>query len=126
MRKIILVAAMVLVSASAQAGDRSLSLSAATRSAPQTTHDHHPDHANQRSRAGGRCAEICRPPAGDPGCRARRGDGSRRDHDDDGLSAGHDEQACTEDDGEGRQAQAQAAWTERRIIAELHRHGIYW
>lgn len=126
MRKIILVAAMVLASASAQAGDRSLSLSAApeqasaqpaTMATAATTQmcevtpataapkyiDRPPVVPAIAPVAATAPAAITATPAPAPTAKtmARAGNAKRK------HTLKH-------------------TWTERRIVSELHRHGIYW
>ncbi|MBR0819131.1 hypothetical protein [Bradyrhizobium liaoningense] len=111
MRKIILVAAMVLASASAHAGDRSLSLSTAT-AAPQaatTTQISEVAPATEAPRY------VERPPAVSAPAPAVATDPA--------VTATSKPATKTAKAGKPKHKRS---WTEGRIISELHRHGIYW
>ena len=119
MRKIILVVAMVLVSASAQAGDRSLSMATAndansapqattvttaattqvSEAAPVTDAPKYVDRLPAVSTTAPAAATASAPTATQPGPKST----ARAD-----------------------KPKHKRAWTEGRIISELHRHGVYW
>ncbi len=114
MRKIILVAAMLLASASAQAGgSRGLSLAAAGEqgSAPQTTTSSTTSVTTRVSEAAPATEApkySDRPPAVS-------------------LSApAATTRPATKSAARADMPKHRRSWTERRIISELHRHGIYW
>jgi hypothetical protein len=125
MRKVILVAAMVLVSASAQAGgSRSLSLAAANEQQGQA-----PQAAVTPAAATTQVSEVA-PVAAVPAYVDRPPAVS---------TTGPDSPATTTSTSTPAVAQPvpkttakvdkhkhNRSWTEARIISELHRHGIYW
>jgi hypothetical protein len=125
MRKIILVASMVLVSASAQAGDRSLSMSAGTEqtSAPQITTVAAPTtHISEVAPATEAPKYVDRPPAipapapvvaTAPAVTTTAAP----------APAPAAKPVKTAKAGRSKHV---PYWSERRIIAELHRHGIYF
>jgi hypothetical protein len=123
MRKIILVAAMVLVSASAQAGDRSLSISpgAEQTSAPQVTTTAAPTtHISEVAPSTGAPKYVDRPPVVSAPAPVVAT-----------APAATTTAAPTSATKPAKMARAgkpkhKPYWIERRIIAELHRHGIYW
>ncbi|WFU81489.1 hypothetical protein QA645_01720 [Bradyrhizobium sp. CIAT3101] len=121
MRKIILVAAMVLVSASAQAGDRSLSLSTVT-AAPQATTT---TQISEVAPAVEAPKYVDRPPAipaAEPAVAPAPA----------ATTTTASAPVTTSNPAPKAKTTAKAEkprhkrWTEGRIIAELHRHGIYW
>jgi hypothetical protein len=108
MRKIILVAAMVLVSASAQAsGSRGLILASADdpAAAPQATQavpsTEAPKYVDRPS------AASTTPPAASP-------------------AAASTTQGAKPAIAKADKPKHRRYWTEGRIISELHRHGSYW
>ena len=121
MRKIILVAAMVLVSASAQAcGSRSLSLAAANdqASAPQATvaPAATPTQVSEVAPVATAPAYVDRPPAVStiaPGATTS-------------TSTPAATQPAQKPTAKAGRPRHNKTWTESRIISELHRHGIYW
>ncbi|MDH6261412.1 hypothetical protein [Bradyrhizobium sp. BR13661] len=129
MRKIVLVAAMVLVSASAHAGDRSLSVSPVTEqsSAPQTTTPAAPaTHTTEVAPATQDPKYFDRPPvvslaapvvATAPAAPTTATPASTT------KPAKIAKPART---AKASTPRLKPYWTERRIVAELHRHGIYW
>lgn len=122
MRKIILVAAMVLVSASAQAGDRSLSLSTAT-AAPQTTSAATP--ATQISEVAPAVEApkyVDRPPA-IPAVAPAAAPAPTTPTTASAPAASQPAQKTT---AKADKPRHKKYWTEGRIISELHRHGVYW
>ena len=118
MRKIILVAAMVLVSASAQAGGpRSLSLAAANEQAPAA-----PATATTQVSEVAPVSDapkyVDRPPAVSATTAAPVAATTTTS----APAASQPAQKTTaKADKPGHKR-----WTEGRIIAELHRHGVYW
>ena len=124
MRKIILVAAMVLVSASAQAGDRSLSLSTAT-AAPQTITTTIPTtQISEVAPAVEAPTYVDRPPAipaAEPAV-ATAPAATTATTTPAPVTTGQPAPKTTAKADKPRHKR----WTEGRIIAELHRHGIYW
>ncbi|WP_426410523.1 hypothetical protein [Bradyrhizobium ganzhouense] len=126
MRKIILVAAMVLVSASAFAGDRSLSMAPVTEqsSAPQATTTVAPaTHTSEVAPAAQAPKYVDRPPAvstPSPVVAAAPA-----------TTTGAAPASTIKPVKPARTARVSKPkhkpyWTERRVIAELHRYGIYW
>lgn len=116
MRKIILVAAMVLVSASAQAGgSRSLSLAAANEQVPAapTTAT---TQVSEIAPVSDAPKYVDRPPAVSaiaPAAAATT------------TSAPAATRPVAKTTAKAEKPRHKR-WTEGRIIAELHRHGIYW
>ena len=130
MRKIILVAAMVLASASAQAGDRSLSLSGAAGPtvAPQATPTAAP--ATQISDVAPAVEApkyVDRPPAVSAPAPAPAPAAATAPAATSTTSTAAPV-ATTKPAKTARveKPKRKHEWTERRIISELHRHGIYW
>ena len=119
MRKIILVAAMVLVSASAQAGDRSLSM--ATNSAPQTTTATTAATTQMSEAAPVADAPkyVDRPPAVSTTAPAAATTTTT-------TSAPTATQPAPKSTAKADKPKHKRYWTEGRIISELHRHGVYW
>ena len=126
MRKIILVAAMVLASAAAHAGERSLSMSPVTDqpSAPQSTTTTAP--ATQTSEAAPVSQAPYRPPvvsipapvvATAPAVTTAATPAS---------TIKPTRLAKPARTARVSQPRHKPYWTERRIVAELHRHGFYW
>ena len=127
MRKIILVAAMVLASASAHAGDRSLSLSGAAGPtvAPQATPTAAP--ATQISDVAPSVEApkyVDRPPAVSAPAPAPAPAAATAP----AATPTAAPVATTKPAKTARveKPKRKREWTERRIISELHRHGIYW
>ncbi|SDH00110.1 hypothetical protein SAMN05216338_1004245 [Bradyrhizobium sp. Rc2d] len=131
MRKIILVAAMLLVSASAQAGGpRSLSLAAAGEqtSAPQTT-------TSATATATTQLSEVAptteapkysdRPPAVSLSAPAAATAPAATTPTTSSAPVATTKPA-TKTTARADKPKHKRSWTERRIISELHRHGIYW
>ena len=132
MRKIILIAGFVLASATAQAGERSLSLAgsdvlAAPASAPAKIADA-PKTAEAPQAIEAPKAEapkyIERPAAVEPQTETPKAETPKAD-------APKVEQTTTESAKPVKTAKAEKPrhkryWTEGRIISELHRHGVYW
>jgi hypothetical protein len=130
MRKLILIAGLVLASATAQAGDRSLSLAASdtptvaapTRAGDTPTTAEAPQ-AVAAPQADAPKAEapkyVERPAAVEPAVEAPK------------ALQGNPEPAKPVADKTASAPKAEKPrrkryWTESRIIGELHRHGIYW
>ncbi|SDI72905.1 MULTISPECIES: hypothetical protein [Bradyrhizobium] len=127
MRKFILIAGFVLASATAQAGERSLSLAgsdvlAAPASAPAKIADA-PKTAEAPQAVEAPKVEapkyIERPAAVEPKAETPKAETAKV------------EQTATESAKPAKTAKADKPrhkryWTEGRIISELHRHGIYW
>ena len=122
MRKIILVAAMVLASASAQAaGPRSLSLATASEqaSAPQatatiavTTQVSEAAPVTEAPKYFDRPPAISAPaPAAAPAV---------------ATTTSAPAATATKTTAKVNKPKHKRTWTEGRIISELHRHGIYW
>ena len=132
MRKFILIAGFVLASATAQAGERSLSLAgsdvlAAPASAPAKIADA-PKTAEAPQAIEAPKAEapkyIERPAAVEPQTETPKAETPKAD-------APKVEQTTTESAKPVKTAKAEKPrhkryWTEGRIISELHRHGVYW
>ena len=121
MRKIVLVAAMVLVSASAQAGgSRSLSLAAANdqASAPQATvaPTAAPPQVSEADPATTAPAYVDRSPAVSTTAPAATIS----------TSTPAAAQPAPKTTAKADKPRHNKSWTESRIISELHRHGIYW
>jgi cell division septation protein DedD len=132
MRKFILIAGFVLVSATAQAGERSLSLAgsdvlAARASAPVKVADApkiaEAPQAVEAPRVEAPKADapkyIERPAAVEPKAETPKAETAKV------------EQTTAESAKPAKTAKADRPrhkryWTEGRIISELHRHGIYW
>lgn len=119
MRKIVLVAAMVLVSASAHAGDRGLSLSTAT-AAPQiaaattlTTQMSEVAPAVEAPKYVDRPPAI---PAPAPAVTATTVT----------SAPVTTVKPATKTTAKADRSRHKRTWTEARIISELHRHGVYW
>ena len=123
MRKIILVAAMVLVSASAHAGDRSLSMAPGTEqtSAPQVTTTAAPTtHISEVAPATGAPKYVDRPPAiSAPAPVVATAPAVT-------TTAAPTSATKPAKTARASKPKHKPYWTGRRIIAELHRHGIYW
>lgn len=125
MRKIILVAAMVLVSASAHAGDRSLSLAATSQpiAAPQTATTVADTSTAQPSEAAPAVEApkyVERPPAIPAPAAAPAAAPAPA------PAAAAAPQPAPKTTAKVETPKRKRVWTERRIIGELHRHGIYW
>jgi len=108
MRQLILIATMVLASATAQAGQpRSLTLAAANNDQPAATDQAQPAGAPKPAETQN---YVERPAAVEPATPAQppKADAGRR------ITA------------RAERAKHRDRWTEARIIGELHRHGIYW
>jgi hypothetical protein len=137
MRKFILIAGLVLASATAQAGERSLSLAgsdvlAAPASAPariaDTPKTAEAPQAAEAPKAEAPKAEapkyIERPAAVEPKAETPKAGTQKAD-------APKVEQTTTESAKPAKTAKVEKPrrkryWTEGRIISELHRHGVYW
>jgi hypothetical protein len=127
MRKIILVAAMVLVSASAQAeGPRSLSLSAVSEpaSVQQTTPAlaAAPTQVSEAAPAAEAPKYLDRPPAVSltpPPATATPTTTTT-------SAPATTIQPAAKTTAKADKPKHKRSWTEGRIISELHRHGIYW
>ena len=137
MRKFILIAGFVLASATAQAGERSLSLAgsdvlAAPASAPAKAADT-PKTAEAAQAVEAPKTEapkadapkyIERPAAVEPKAEAPKAGTPK-------AETPKVEQTTTESANPAKTARAEKPrhkryWTEGRIIGELHRHGVYW
>ena len=122
MRKFILITAMVLASATAQAGG-SRSLTLASNDQPAAAEPPSPLNRRRPSRSLAEAAEG-RQRSADL-CRAARGrryrDRSAEGRDD---KARHRENHADEQQVEKPKRRRES--TEARVIRELHRHGIYW
>ncbi|CUT09207.1 bll1068 hypothetical protein [Bradyrhizobium sp.] len=126
MRKIILVAAMVLVSASAQAeGPRSLSLSSANgqasvqQTAPALAAT--PTQVSEAAPAVEAPKYLDRPPAVSLTAPAAAATPTTTT-----TSAPATTQPAAKTTAKADKPKHKRTWTEGRIISELHRHGIYW
>ncbi|MET4387123.1 putative membrane protein [Bradyrhizobium sp. F1.4.3] len=121
MRKIILVAAMVLASASAFAGDRSLSLATVNEqaSAPQTTTatTNATTQLSEAAPATDAPKYVDRPPAVSTTAPAAATATT---------SAPTATQPGPKTSAKADKPKHKRTWTEGRIISELHRHGVYW
>jgi len=122
MRKIILVAAMVLVSASAQAGGaRSLSLAAANDQAPAAQANVAPTatttQVSEVAPAAVAPTYVDRPPAVSTAPTTNTT-----------ATTPTSAPAATQPAPKttANKPRHNKTWTEGRIISELHRHGIYW
>jgi hypothetical protein len=142
MRKFILIAGFVLASATAQAGERSLSLAgsdvlAAPASAPAKVADApktaEAPQAVEAPKADAPTAEapkyIERPAAVEPKVETPKAETPKAETPK--ADAPKVEQATTESAKPVKTARADKPrhkryWTEGRIISELHRHGVYW
>jgi hypothetical protein len=122
MRKIILVAAMVLVSASAHAGDRSLSMAPASEKAvaPQTAATPATATAQVGEPAPATVAPkyVDRPPVVSNAAPAAATTTT--------SSTPTATRPAPKRTARASKPKHKPYWSERRIIAELHRHGIYW
>jgi hypothetical protein len=126
MRKIILVAAaMVLASASAQAGGpRGLSLASTNEqaSAPQTTATTSaPTQVSEAAPAAEAPKYLDRPPAISLTAPAATAPTTTT-----ATSAPATAQPAAKSTAKADKPKHKRSWTEGRIISELHRHGIYW
>jgi hypothetical protein len=126
MRKIILVAAaMVLASASAQAGGpRGLSLASTNEqaSAPQTTATTSaPTQVSEAAPAAEAPKYLDRPPAVSLTAPAATAPTTTT-----ATSAPATAQPAAKSTAKADKPKHKRSWTEGRIIGELHRHGIYW
>ncbi|MBR0773724.1 hypothetical protein JQ625_02665 [Bradyrhizobium diazoefficiens] len=120
MRKIVLVAAMVLASASVEAaGSRSLSLAAAeqTSQAVTTVATAQPGNVAPETEAP---KYIDRPPAVSVTAPAATPAVTTT------TPAPGAATAATKSTARADEPKRKRYWTEGRIIRELHRHGIYW
>jgi hypothetical protein len=127
MRKIILVAAMVLVSASAQArGPRSLSLSAVSEpaSVQQTTPAlaAAPTQVSEAAPAAEAPKYLDRPPAVSLNAPAAVATPTTTT----ASAPATTTQPAAKTTAKADKPKHKRSWTEGRIISELHRHGIYW
>lgn len=141
MRKLILITAMVLVSASAQAGGvRSLSMRGGESSAavapvaanasdrvaqapvvePPPAPPETPRYVERPSAVAAPTAASTPAPAPQPSAQQSNVKPSSSARNDDSYD---DKPSYTHRSSGGRYA---GRWTEGRIIRELHRHGIYW
>ncbi len=125
MRKIILVAAMVMASAAAHAGERSLSMSPGTEqtTAPQTTTTTAP--ATQTSEA----APVTQAPYRPPVVSLTAPVAATAPAVTTAAPASTIKPArLAKPTRTARVSKPKYApyWSERRIVAELHRHGFYW
>lgn len=123
MRKIILVAAMVLASASAQAGDRSLSLSAATAAPQATTTTTATTQISEVAPAVEAPKYVDRPPAIPTAAPAAATATAVTTTTTASAPVMTSKPKSTANADKPRHKRA---WTEARIVSELHRHGIYW
>ena len=130
MRTFILITAMVLASATAQAGERSLSVSGSDTSAataptgsasaqmvetPRVSETAAPAATTDDTPAAGETPKyVERPALVDP-----KGEPSN-------AQPSKSVAAKTASVPKPRRTARKGYWTERRIIGELHRHGIYW
>jgi len=127
MRKIVLVAALLLASASAHAGDRSLSLSgmAGQSAAPQAAPIATPaSQVSEVAPVAGAPKYSDRPPAVSlPPVPAAAAAPAATP-----ITTASAPVATTRPAKAARaeKPKRKREWTERRIISELHRHGIYW
>ncbi|PDT70907.1 hypothetical protein [Bradyrhizobium sp. C9] len=140
MRKLILITAMVLASASAQAGERSLSLGGATSlpaaasnsvntagqtaDAPVTPAVEPPPKPSEAPKYVERAAPAAAPaPAPQPQVQPALQQAPVQQQANVQPSAAPEPQAAWHRPSHRRHARR---WTEGRIVGELHRHGIYW
>ena len=130
MRKFILITAMVLASATAQAGERSLTLGSdnAATAAPAASAPAQMVEAPKVSETTAPAATaetpkyVERPALVEPKAEQPKTEDSKLDQ-----SYGQPAPAKAASAPKPRRtAQHQRYWTEGRIIGELHRHGIYW
>ncbi|MCK1565395.1 hypothetical protein IVB08_15695 [Bradyrhizobium sp. 173] len=127
MRKIILVTAMVVVSASAQAGGpRSLSLSAVSEpaSVQQTTPAlaAAPTQVSEAAPAAEAPKYLDRPPAVSLNAPAAVATPTTTT----ASAPATTTQPAAKTTAKADKPKHKRSWTEGRIISELHRHGIYW
>jgi len=127
MRKIILVAAMVLASASAQAGGpRSLSLSAVSepasvqQTAPALAAA--PTQVSEAAPAAEAPKYLDRPPAVSLNAPAAVATPATTT----ASAPATTTQPAAKTTAKADKPKHKRSWTEGRIISELHRHGIYW
>jgi hypothetical protein len=123
MRKIILVAAMVLVSASAQAGGpRSLSLATANEQAQQAAAapTAAPTQVSEVAPVAAVPVYVDRPPAVSTTAPATVTTTTTP------TSPPAATQPAPKTTAKADKPKHKRAWTEGRIISELHRHGVYW
>src|SRR5438105_896096 len=123
MRKIILVAAMVLVSASAQAaGPRSLSLAAANEqaSAPQITTTSATTQVSEAAPVIEAPKYLDRPPVVSTAAPAAPTTNTTT------SAPATTTEPAAKSTAKADKPKHKRTWTEGRIIGELHRHGIYW
>lgn len=131
MRKIILVTAMVLTSASAHAGDRSLSL-AGTASPPAVTTAAPATQISEVAPTTEAPTYVDRPPAVTltPPAPKTHGPTTATQPATTApvTTIAAEPSPASEVKAAAKQAKPKRKheWTERRIISELHRHGIYW
>lgn len=131
MRKFILIAGFVLASAAAQAGERSLSLSGSdvlatpapvTKAADPSKTAEAPQAETTKSDAP---KYIERPAVVEPKVETPKAEAPK-------AVAPKVEQTTTAEPAKpvktarAEKPRRKSYWTERRIIGELHRHGIYW
>jgi hypothetical protein len=123
MRKIILVAAMVLVSASAQAGDRSLSLAAANdaNSASQMT-----TATTTATTQVSEAAPVAEAPKYVDRPAAVSTTAPAAPITTTSPPATVATQPASKTTAKADKPKHKRYWTEGRIISELHRHGVYW
>ncbi|WP_426612571.1 hypothetical protein [Bradyrhizobium sp. McL0616] len=122
MRKIILVAAMVLVSASAQAGDRSLSLATAndaTTASQTATAATATTQVSEAAPVAEAPKYVDRPPVVSTTAPAATTTTTT-------TSAPAATQPVPKTTAKADKPKHKRTWTEGRIISELHRHGVYW
>ncbi|MET4277983.1 MULTISPECIES: hypothetical protein [unclassified Bradyrhizobium] len=131
MRKIILVAAMVLVSASAQAGGpRSLSLSAVSepasvqQTAPMLAAA--PTQVSEAAPAVEAPKYLDRPPAVSLTAPAAAAQPTTTPTTTMASAPAATAQPAAKTTAKADKPKHKRSWTEGRIISELHRHGIYW
>ena len=125
MRKIILVAAMVLASASAHAGDRSLSMAPTNEkaTAPQTTTATPTTATAQVGEAAPATAApkyVDRPPLVSNAAPAAATTTTTT------SSAPTATRPAPKRTARASKPKHTPYWSERRIVAQLHRYGIYW
>jgi hypothetical protein len=119
MRKFVLIAAVVLASASAQAGDRSLSLGPGTTVATvQATKAAEVAPAVETPKATVAPTYVDRPTLAQPTAQSPKAESPSAQP---AKSA-----AKTASAPKPEKPRRKRYWTEGRIISELHRHGIYW
>jgi hypothetical protein len=116
MRKFVLIAAMVLVSATAQAGQsRSLTMASTDQPATSTQPAKTADAASPAAPAE-TPKFVERPAAVDTTTTAAPPK----------ADAGKEPSRTAKADNKADKPKHRKYWTEARIIGELHRHGIYW